>query len=116
MSATSVSADVTTVGSAISSLRAGISLGSSVVFVIHFLWLRFRRSAISAANASTVTAAIFQIAPDELIFILPRKRYDTGTDLTAPLLHRGFSSWRNCERNPLCIGRVVDQDIPNIGN
>src|SRR5258705_196111 len=116
MSATSVSADVTTVGSAISSLRAGISLGSSVVFVIHFLWLRFRRSAISAANASTVTAAIFQIAPDELIFILPRKRYETGTESTAPLSHRGISSGRNCARNPLGRGRVVDQEMPKIAN
>jgi hypothetical protein len=60
-------------------------------FVVHFLRLRFRRSAISAASepsATAVTAAIFQIALDELTFSLPRKKYETSIKSTASLSHR----------------------------
>jgi hypothetical protein len=60
-------------------------------FVVHFLPFRFRRSAISAASASAVTAAIFKIALDELIFSLPRKKYENRIKSTAPLWHPGIS-------------------------
>src|SRR5260370_135208 len=64
-------------------------------FVVHFLRFRFRRSAISAArepSASAVTAAIFQIALDELTLSLPRKKYETSIKSTAPLSHPEVSS------------------------